>query len=125
MWGLMRWGDRARRSYCGTIAAASISAPLPSLGLENDDRDLPAGPLLVPLVLRPNDGHQTPQPGPLLADGSARLRHELLCADLQVHLGVVAQVEIPHRVLVAAAFGPDHDGAIAVPSIDQRGAAQL
>src|SRR6266545_2290134 len=93
--------------------------------LHDHHRDVPSGPLLVAVVLREDRGHQPPQPRLLLGGGGAGPCGELVRADLQLHLRVLDQVEVPGGVLRGAAVGSHQQVAVAVRAVDQRRAPQL
>src|SRR3954447_21027769 len=91
--------------------------------LEDHDRDLALRPALVVVVVGPDLGHLTPQLGPLLGRRVPRARPELVVADLDLHLGVLADVEVPGRVLGRAALRGDDHRVVACHAVDERAAA--
>src|SRR4051812_44792783 len=116
-----RRGDRGGVPPDRPEAARRPGDPRAPLGraLEDHDRDLPVGLLLVVVVVGPVLGHLLPQCRPLLGRGVARPGGELVVLDLHLHLGVVAQVEVPARMRRGAALGGDDHRVVAGHAVDQ------
>src|SRR5215212_3993460 len=91
--------------------------------LEDHDRDLALRPALVVVVVGPDLGHLAPQLGPFLGRRVPCARLELVVADLDLHLGVVADVQVPGRVLGRAALRGDDHRVVARHAVDERAAA--
>src|SRR5215210_4954669 len=88
--------------------------------VEDDDRDLALGLLLVVGIGRPEFQRLLPEPGAFLAGCGAGAGLELLGADLHFDLGIGEEVAIPARVLRRAAFRGDDDIAVAGLPVEKR-----
>ena len=90
-------------------------APESSGALEDDDRDLALGLLLVFVVGGPLGGHRRPDLRLLLGARRAGAGLEDVAFDLDLDLGVLGEVQVPGGVRVVAAFGgDDRVGVLAV-----------
>src|SRR4249919_196638 len=93
--------------------------------LEDDDRDLALGALLIVVVRGPLSGHRPPELWLLLWGGVTGVGREALVLDLHLDARVSLQVLVPGRRRVRAALRGDHQIVVPVAPVDQRGRLRL
>src|SRR5262249_41269473 len=89
-------------------------------GLEDDDRDLPVGLLLVLVVVGPLGRHRLPELGLLLRRGVAGRDLEPMSLALELSLGIRLQVQVPGGWGGRTALGRDHQVVAGVLAVDER-----
>src|SRR5215207_2999376 len=88
--------------------------------LEDDERDLAVGALLVAAVAAVGRDGLRPQPLTLVAIGDARAYRAALAANLHGRVGMRPQVVVPAGVLRVATLGAHDDDVRPILDIDQR-----
>src|SRR5665809_147400 len=89
-------------------------------GLQNDDRDVAIGPRLIPVVLGPDLCHRGPEALFFLSWRNSGRSVELLGADLNVHIRIGDEVQVPERVALVAALRSNDEIVAAIGAVDER-----
>src|SRR3954463_2097735 len=114
------WSSSARTSRRPMKPGKPVTrAVATSDALEDHERDLAVGLLLVLVVVRPDLGQGRPQTLALLALGVAMARAEAVALDLDADPVLRLHVEVPGGMLGGAALGRDDDGVAVDLAVDQ------
>src|ERR1700691_4010554 len=79
-------------SIATTLATSIISA---SVAGQDHHRNITVGALLILIVIGPGCGHRLPQLGFLLGRRGPSMRLEAIAFDLDLHLGIGGEVQVP------------------------------
>src|SRR5262249_33424262 len=123
----------ARRRGARASAQSGASRGIPgapracracSYVLDDDHRDVALRARLIAIVVRPDRRHQLPETRLLVWPRRSGAAVEAVRPDLDLHVRLLHEVEVPLRMLVGAANRGDEKVPVAIPTIDQRGAAR-